>query len=74
MAGQCSLLETTRKTSILDPEKTRERILILQRLRELTAERIEEEIADQERALKLLEEKYRATIERLAASKLPHRF
>ena len=52
---------------MLEPEKTRERVLLLQRLRELTAERIEKEIADQSRTLKLLEEKHRATIDRLAA-------
>jgi hypothetical protein len=46
---------------MLDPEKNRERVLLLQRLRELTAERIEQEIADQERTLKLLEEKNRYT-------------
>jgi hypothetical protein len=51
---------------MLDPEETRERILLFQRLRELNAERIEQEIADQERALKLLDEKTRATVERLA--------
>jgi hypothetical protein len=50
---------------MLDPEKTRERVLLLQRLRELTAERMEQEIAEQERMLKLLEEKNRATVARL---------
>jgi len=55
---------------MLDPEQTRERVLLLQRLRELTAERMEQEIADQERTLKLLEEQNRATIERLSASKI----
>ena len=52
---------------MLDPEKTRERVLLLQGLRELTAERIAKEIADQQRTLKLLEDKNRATIDRLAA-------
>ena len=42
---------------MLDPEKVRERVTLLQRLRELPAERIEQEIGDQERTLKLLEEK-----------------
>jgi hypothetical protein len=50
---------------MLDPETTRERVLRLQWLRELTAERIEQEIADQERTLKLLEETNRKTVERL---------
>jgi len=59
---------------MLDPEQTRERMLMIQRLRELTAERIEEEIANQERALKLLDEKNRATIERLAAARMAPRF
>ena len=56
---------------MLDPEQTRERVLIFQRLRELTAERIEQEIADQQQTWKLSEEKHRATIERLLASKTP---
>jgi hypothetical protein len=59
---------------MLDPEKVRERVTLLQRLRELPAERIEQEIADQERTLKLLEEKNRETVERLSASKIPYRF
>ncbi len=59
---------------MLDPEQTRERVLLLHRLRELTAERIEKEIANQQRTWKLLQEKNRATMERLAASKIPHIF
>jgi hypothetical protein len=55
---------------MLDPEKTRERVWFLQRLRELAAERMEQEIADQERTVKLREEKHRETIERLSASKI----
>jgi hypothetical protein len=55
---------------MLDPEKTRERILLLQRLRELNVARIEKEIDDQEQALKLLEEKNRATIERHSCRKI----
>lgn len=51
---------------MLDPEKTREGALRLQRLRQLTAERIQQEIADQERTLKLLKEKHRETVERLS--------
>jgi len=58
---------------MLDPEQTNDRVLLLQRLRELTAERIEQAIADQQRTWKLLEEKSRATIERLAACKNPQR-
>ena len=56
---------------MLDPEKTRERIQLLQRLRELNAERLEHERADQERMLKLLEERNREAIERLSRSKIP---
>ncbi len=59
---------------MLDPEKTRERVLLLQRLRELAAERMEQEIADQERTLKLREEKNRETIERLSACKIADTF
>ena len=59
---------------MLDPEKTRERVLLLQRLRELNAARMEEEIANQQRTWLLLEEKSRATIERLAACKIPMDF
>jgi len=59
---------------MLDSEKNRDRVLRLKRLRELSAERIEQDIADQDRSLKLLEEKSRATTERLTASKLKHRF
>ena len=56
---------------MLDPEQTRERVLILQRLRDLTAELIEQQSANQERARQLLEEKHQATIERLIAVKIP---
>ena len=58
---------------MLDPDRTRERVLIFQRLRELRVERIEQETADQRRTWKLLEEKHQATIERLAASRVPDR-
>jgi hypothetical protein len=53
---------------MLDPEKTRERVLLLHRLRELTAERMEQEIDE---TLKLLEEKNQATIKRLSRPKIP---
>lgn len=56
---------------MLDPEQTRERVLIYQRLRELTAARIEQEAANQRLMWKLLEEKNQATIDRLIASKIP---
>ena len=56
---------------MLDPEQTRQRVLMYQRLRELTAARIEQEAAEQQRMWKLLEEKNQATIERLIASKIP---
>ena len=56
---------------MLDPEKTQERVLLLQRLRELNAERMEQEIVNQQRTWLMLEEKNRATIERLAACKIP---
>ena len=59
---------------MLDPEQTNDRLLFLYRLRELTAQRIEQESADQHRTWKLLEEKNRATIERLSASKIAHIF
>jgi len=60
---------------MLDPEQINDRRLFLQRLRELTAERIEQEIAEkQQKWKKLLEEKNLATIERLASCKNPHRF
>ena len=55
---------------MLDPEQTRERVLMFQRLRELNAERIEQETANQQRTWKLLEEKNQSTIERLLASKI----
>ena len=48
---------------MLDHEKTNDRLLLLRRLRQLTAERIERQIADQQQALRLLlEEENRATI------------
>ncbi len=56
---------------MLDPEIARERVLLLQQLRELTAERIEKESARQQRMWRLLEEKNRATVERLNGSKTP---
>ena len=59
---------------MLDPERINDRRLFLQRLRELTAERIEQELAEQQQRWKLLEEKNLATSERLAACKNPHRF
>jgi hypothetical protein len=55
---------------MLDPDETRERILLLQRLRELNAARIEKEMADQELALELLEERYRQAVERLSRTKV----
>ena len=42
---------------MLDPEQINDRRLFLQRLRELTAERIEQEIAEQQQTWKLLEKK-----------------
>ena len=60
---------------MLDPEQINDRRLFLQRLRELTAERIEQELAEQQQTWKkLLEEKNLATSERLAACKNSHRF
>lgn len=56
---------------MLDPEQTRQRVLKLQRLRDLTIELIEQQSANQQRAWKLLEEKHQATIERLIAAKIP---
>lgn len=53
-----------------DTEKIRERVRVFQRLRELTAERFEQETVNYQRAWKLLEEKHRATIARLLASKM----
>jgi hypothetical protein len=61
-------------TPMLDPEKTCERVLLLQRLRELNAERMEQEIVNQQRTWLMFEEKSRATIERLAACKIPRDF
>lgn len=55
---------------MLDPDETRERTLLLQRLRELNAARIEKEMTDQERALELLEERYRQAVERLSRAKV----
>ena len=49
---------------MLDSEQINDRLLLLRRFRELTAQRIEQEIADQQQAWKLLlEEENRATIE-----------
>jgi hypothetical protein len=57
---------------MIESELINERLLFLRRLRELTAERIEQQIADQHRAWKLLlEEENRATIERLTTCKIP---
>jgi len=56
---------------VLNPEKTHERILLLQRLRELMADQIQQEITDQKQFLTLLAEKNQATIERLARSRVP---
>ena len=55
-----------------DPEQANDRLLFLRGLRELTAEGIEQQFADQQRAWKLLlEEENRATIERIATCKSP---
>jgi len=52
---------------MLGPEQTSERLLLLRRLCALRTERFDQEIANQQRAWKLLlEEENRATIERLA--------
>jgi antitoxin component HigA of HigAB toxin-antitoxin module len=51
---------------MLDSETTRERVLLFQRLRELTAERMEQEIAARQWTLRLLEEKRAQTVERLS--------
>ena len=60
---------------MLEPEQTNERLLIIRRLCELSAQRIDQEIADKQQAWKLLlEEKNRATIERLAASKIAREY
>jgi len=56
-----------------DPDKIRERVLLLQRLRELAAQRNEQETVNQRRAWKLLEEKHQATTERLLAAKIRDR-
>ena len=57
---------------MLDPEQINDRLLSLRPLRELTAEGIEQQFADQQRAWKLLlEEENRATIERIATCKNP---
>ena len=57
---------------MLDPEQISDRLLFLRRLRELTAEGIEQQFADQQQAWKLLlEEENRATIERIATCKSP---
>jgi len=60
---------------MLDLEQIDDRLLYMIRLRELTAERIEQQIADQQQAWKLLlEEENRATIERIARCKIPRDF
>ena len=57
---------------MFDSEQINDRLLFLRRLRELTAERIEQQIADLHQAWKLLlEEENRATIERLATCEIP---
>ena len=57
---------------MLDSEQINDRLLSLRPLRELTAEGIEQQFADQQRAWKLLlEEENRATIERIATCKNP---
>jgi len=57
---------------MLDPQQANDRRLFIQQLSELNAERIENEMADQHRAWKLLlEEKNRATIERIMTCKIP---
>jgi len=60
---------------MLDPEQINDRLLFLRRLRDQSAERVELEIANQQRAWKLpLEENSRATIERVALCKTPRDF
>jgi len=60
---------------MLDLEQIDDRLLYMIRLRELTAERIEQQIADQQQAWKLLlEEENRATIQRIATCKIPRDF
>ena len=60
---------------MLDLEQIDDRLLYMIRLRELTAERIEQQIADQQQAWKLLlEEENRATIQRIATCKIPKDF
>ena len=60
---------------MLDLEQTKDRLLFLRQLRQLSTERIDQEIADQQRAWKqVLEEKNRATIERIALCKITRDF
>jgi hypothetical protein len=60
---------------MLDSDQKEDRLLFLKRLRELTAVQIEQQIADQQQAWKLLlEEENRATIERIAACRIPRVF
>jgi hypothetical protein len=60
---------------MIESELINDRLLFLRRLRELTAERFDQEIADQQRAWKLLlEEENRATIQRIATCKIPKDF
>ena len=54
-----------------DPDKIRERVLLFQRLRELSAQRIEQEAAEQRQTLELMEEQHQAAIKRLLASRMP---
>ena len=60
---------------MIESELINDRLLFLRRLRELTAERFDQEIADQQQAWKLLlEEENRATIQRIATCKIPKDF
>ena len=52
---------------MIHPESSRDRILLLQYLREVAAKRIEEEMADQQRMGNSLEEKHRALVSRVLA-------
>ena len=52
------------------PRKTSGRVLLRQRLRELNAQQIEKESADQELALELLEARHRQAVERLSRAKV----
>jgi hypothetical protein len=52
---------------MIQPESSDDRIVLLQYLREVTAKRIEQEMADQQRMGNSLEEKHRALVSRLLA-------